>query len=69
MFIGVFMTTEPVMKKPLETHKEENQLGLIDIARSLLIEMNKQLKQKNMYAERSNQLAIVKALECVLSRH
>lgn len=62
------MQTEPKSKEKLGIGTEENQLGLIDVARVILIEMNKQLRSRNMYAEKPNQLKIIRALECLISR-
>lgn len=62
------MQTEPKAKEKLGVGTEENQLGLIDVARVILIEMNEQLRSRNMYAEKPNQLKIIRALECLISR-
>lgn len=62
------MKAESATKEKPGIGTEENQLGLIDVAKAVLIEMNEQLRSRNMYAEKPNQLKIIRALECLISR-
>lgn len=62
------MKAEAATKEKLGIGTEENQLGLIDVAKAVLIEMNEQLRSRNMYTEKPNQLKIIRALECLISR-
>ncbi len=62
------MKAESATKEKPGIGTEENQLGLIDVAKAVLIEMNEQLRSRNMYTEKPNQLKIIRALECLISR-